>query len=52
MLVAQGWTTERIARRLGVSPTAVKNRLASARDRVGATSRTELVAWWARERGL
>lgn len=50
VLVSRGWTTERIARRLGVSPTAVKNRLASARDRVGAASRAELVARWARER--
>jgi DNA-binding CsgD family transcriptional regulator len=49
VLVSRGWTTERIARRLGVSPTAVKNRLASARDRVGAASRSELVARWAQE---
>ncbi len=49
VLVSRGWTTERIARRLGISPTAVKNRLASARDRVGAATRSELVARWAQE---
>ncbi len=49
VLVSRGWTTERIARRLGISPTAVKNRLASARDRVGAATRSELVARWAQD---
>ena len=47
VLVSRGWTTKRIARQLGVSESAVKHRLASARDRVGAASRTELVARWA-----
>lgn len=49
VLVSRGWTTERIARRLGISPTAVKNRLATARDRVGAATRSELVACWVRD---
>jgi DNA-binding NarL/FixJ family response regulator len=47
VLVSKGWTTDRIARRLRVSQTVVKRRLASARDRVGAVSRSELVAYWA-----
>ncbi len=49
VLVSRGWTTERIARRLAISPTAVKNRLATARDRVGAATRSELVACWVRD---
>ena len=48
VLASRGWTTHRIAHHLGISDSAVKLRLASARDRVGAVSRTELVARWAR----
>lgn len=48
LLASRGWTTRRIARQLGISDSAVKLRLSSARDRVGAASRTELVARWAR----
>ena len=47
-LVAQGWTDRRIARRLGVSERAVRKRLATARDRVGAHSRAHAAALWSR----
>jgi DNA-binding CsgD family transcriptional regulator len=46
-LVSLGWTTTRIARRLGLSESGVRHRLASARDRIGAGSRAELVSRWA-----
>jgi hypothetical protein len=44
------WDTHRIARSLGISESGVRHRLRSARDRVGAASRTELVARWAAAR--
>ncbi|WP_146927648.1 helix-turn-helix transcriptional regulator [Cellulomonas xylanilytica] len=47
VMVARGWTTTRISRRLGIGESAVKHRLVSARDRVGAATRAELVARWA-----
>src|SRR5215213_3231126 len=47
-LVSLGWTTTRIARRLGLSESGVRHRLASARDRIGAGSRAELVSQWTR----
>ena len=45
-LVAQGWTDARIGRWLGLSESGVRHRLSSARDRVRATNRAELVARW------
>ena len=45
-LVAQGWTDARIARWLGLSESGVRHRLTSARDRVRAANRAELVARW------
>lgn len=48
-LAGRGWTTTRMARHLGISESAVKHRLAAARDRVGAASRIELAARWARQ---
>lgn len=47
-LVAQGWTDRRIAHRLGISDRAVRKRLATARDRVGAHSRAQVAALWSR----
>ena len=45
-LVAQGWTDARIGRWLGLSDSGVRHRLSSARDRVRAANRAELVARW------
>jgi DNA-binding NarL/FixJ family response regulator len=45
-LVAQGWTDARIARWLGLSESGVRHRLTSARDRVRAANRAELVGRW------
>lgn len=50
-LVAQGWTNEEIADALGVSPTTVRNYVASIYGKTGVRSRAEAVVW-ARERGL
>ncbi len=47
-LVTRGWTSAHIGRVLGISESAVKKRLESARDRVGVSSRAELVALWAK----
>ncbi len=45
-LVAAGWTDAHIARRLGISEATVRQRLATARDRVGAVNRTQVVVRW------
>lgn len=45
-LVACGWTNARIAHRLGISESGVRQRLATARERVAASNRTELAARW------
>lgn len=49
-LVARGWTNERIARRLGISESGVRQRLASARERVSAANRAQLAARWSDRR--
>lgn len=47
-LVSRGWTTARIAHTLGLSESGVRYRVRSARDRIGAGNRSELIARWAR----
>jgi len=47
-LVAQGWTDQHIAHRLGITERAVRKRLATARERVGAHSRAHAAAVWSR----
>jgi DNA-binding CsgD family transcriptional regulator len=46
VLVAAGWTDHHIARRLGISESTVRQRLTTARERVGAVNRTHLVVRW------
>lgn len=47
-LVAQGWTDRRIAHRLGITERGVRKRVATARERVGAQSRSQAAALWSR----
>nr|WP_281181051.1 helix-turn-helix transcriptional regulator [Micromonospora rhizosphaerae] len=47
-LVAQGWTNQRIGRRLGITERTVRKHLECGRDKIGASSRAEAAAWWAR----
>ncbi|MFR9780857.1 LuxR C-terminal-related transcriptional regulator [Micromonospora sp. MS34] len=47
-LVARGWTNQRIGHRLGITERTVRKHLECGRDKVGASSRAEAAAWWAR----
>jgi len=50
-LVADGWTNQQIATRLGISERTVRKHLSAVYERAGLTSRAAAAGWW-RSRGL
>lgn len=48
-LIAQGWEDKEIANDLGVSYDAVRQRLRTFAQKIGATNRAMVAAWYVRE---